>query len=543
MEYYPESIINHALNMDKIITRFPPEPNGYLHIGHIKAMETDFGFTEDVKKYMSKPAECILRFDDTNPSAEKQEFIDGIIESVKWLGHNPSKITFTSDYFNKLYDLAEELINNGDAYICELSSDDISHYRKAKLASPYRNRSIEESLRLFKEMKNGVHSEGTLCLRMKGDLDNPNPCMWDLVFYRIIFIDHHRTKNKWCIYPSYDFAHCLVDAIEGVTHSMCSKEFESRRESYYWLIDKLNLHRPFVFEFGKVNYTHSILSKRNLMKLVDENYISGWDDPRVLTIKGMKKRGYCPKVLRKLARDIGLTRVNSVVQMEKLEFYLRENLDINAPRRLVVCDPLKIRIVNFESLSEEDKKCTLYNFPGFMRKIINNDIDDLEEWQVETRESRLTPVVFINRSDFKEVDDKKYFGLAPNKIVRLKYSGFIKCIKVTTNKDNEIMYLDAEYVIPEKPKKIKGILSWVPDNAIPIEIRLYKHLIENEEYDSSISLKNQINKNSITIIKSLGEPSLKNNKDGICYQFERVGYFCSYVPNIFNLIVGQKSSY
>mgnify|MGYP003385843541 CR=1 FL=1 len=544
MNYYPEHVVSHADSVETVVTRFPPEPNGYLHIGHVKAMNVDFGLAKDAKEYMNKDSACIMRFDDTNPLSEKEEYTNSILQNLEWLGNVPSKVTYTSDYFHTLYDLAVTLITSGNAYVCELSGDDISKYRKDKIESPYKNRPVEESLKLFEGMKNGQFENNKMTLRMKGDLSNPNSCMWDLIFYRIIHSPHHRTRDEWCIYPSYDFAHCIVDSLEGITHSLCTIEFEMRRESYYWLLDKLNLHKPLVYEFGRLNITNNVLSKRVLKSLVESKLVRGWDDPRLLTINGLKRRGYEPSVLVNFCKQTGLTKINATVEMEKLEFFMREYLDPIVPRRFVIKNPVKVTFV--EDI-EEDMNCTLYDFPMYMKKIMEGD-ESVPSFAKSTREMKVTQSIFIDRSDFKTVDENKYFGLAPGKYVRLKYSGFIKCIGYS-EKDNDVSEIMVKFEAPPNPKKVKGVLSWVNSDAVQVELRLYGRLF-NKEYDGDIPLNELVNENSLQIVNALGEPSLSPSvlTCGDRFQFERVGYFCvdpdsTKEKTVFNSIVDQKSSY
>lgn len=544
MNYYPEHVTNYVHEVDAVYTRFPPEPNGYLHIGHIKAMGVDFGLALDVKEHLNKNSACIMRFDDTNPLSEKNEYVNSILNNLQWLGYVPSKITYTSDYFNTLYELAIKLITHGNAYVCELSGDEISEYRKEKRESPFKSRPIEESLDLFKRMKKGEFENNKMTLRMKGDLSNPNSCMWDLIFYRIIHSSHHRTGDEWCIYPSYDFAHCIVDSLEGITHSMCTIEFEMRRESYYWVLDKLSLPKPLVYEFGRLNITNNVLSKRVLRSLVEKNLVHGWDDPRLLTINGLKRRGYDPIVLTNFCKQTGLTKTNSTLEMEKLEFYMREYLDQLVPRRFVIKNPVKVTFVDD---IEDDMSCVMYDFPAYMKKIMEKD-PSVPNDKRSMRNMKVTQSIFIDRSDFKMVDENKYFGLAPNKYVRLKYSEFIKCIGYS-EKNGNVAEIMVKFEAPPNPKKVKGVLSWVNSDAVPVELRMYGKLF-NKDYDSDVSLEELINQNSLTIINALAEPSLSPNKLSVedRFQFERVGYFCvdpdsTEHKTVFNSIVDLKSSY
>ncbi|AYV78425.1 MAG: glutamine--tRNA ligase-like isoform X1 [Edafosvirus sp.] len=529
LKRYPNEFIEEVKKNEKIVTRFPPEPNGHLHLGHIKAMEVDFGFVEDMKKN-GIDGECIMRFDDTNPSVEKQEYIDSILENVAWLNHKPSKITYTSDYFDKLYEYALILIRQGDAYVCELKSEQISEYREKGIESPYRNRKPEESLKLFEEMKRGLHDENAMTLRMKGDLSSPNPCLWDLVFYRILFKRHPRTDNKWCIYPSYDFSHCIVDSIENITHSLCTIEFETRRESYFWVLDKLNLRKPFVYEFSRLNIVNGILSKRKIVELVDTKKVSGWDDPRLLTINGLKKRGYTAESLKQFCRNTGITKNYSEIPMYKLEYCIRQELEINAPRRYVVLDPLLVKINNLE-LFKGTLEYTLYDFPIYMKTVLEGKSNEnIADDKKKIRKIELTPEIYIDKSSFRINDSKDFYGLAPNKIIRLKCGNgpFLKCNSYKLDENNNVVEVTVDIVEPEFPKKVKGILNWVNNKALPIII---------QEFDD-LNMKTYV---------ALGEESLDDCDVGTKYQFERYGYFC--VDNkmenkiIFNKIVSLNSNY
>jgi glutaminyl-tRNA synthetase len=521
---FPKNIIEHAQVVDRVVTRFPPEPNGYLHIGHIKAIEASFGFIDYCKKHLDKDGECILRFDDTNPVTEKQEYINSIQENLNFLERTPSKVTYSSDYFDTLYDLAVKLIKQDNAYICELKSEDISLYRSEKKESPYKNRPVAESLDLFTRMKNGEFPDNSYTLRMKGDLTNPNACMWDLVFYRVLHKHHPRTGDKWCLYPSYDFTHCIVDSLEGITHSLCSKEFETRRESYYWLLDKLKLHKPLVYEFGRLNITDALLSKRKIIKLIEDKKVSGWDDPRLMTINGLRRRGFTASVLRNFASDNGLSKTESVLEYEKLEHFMRDELNETAPRRFAIKNPLKVIIEN-----PGEQTAVLFDYPMYMKKILNKDTS-VPPCKSTTRNMKITKTIYIDKNDFREVDEKKYYGLAPNKFIRLKYSEFIKCTGYEKESDGSIKEVYVKFDTPEKPKKVKGVMSWVNSDAKDVEIRMFDKL-ECKTYNGLI------------------EPSFNMKENVSRVQFERVGYFYidkdSFIENrlIFNSIVSLRSKY
>lgn len=503
--HYPEESFN-VIDIDisaehiepkQVITRFPPEPNGYLHLGHVKAMELDFGFAE----YMM--GQCIMRFDDTNPTAEKEEYIHQILEDVKWMGYNYSKITYTSDYFDLLYEFAVKLINDGDAYVCELKSEEISLYREQKKESPYKNRSIKDNLILFEEMKNG---NAKYVLRMKGDLSNPNPCLWDTIMYRVLNISHNRTGDKWKMYPTYDFSHCIVDSIEGITHSFCTKEFEIRRELYYWFLDKLKLRKPYEYEFARLNISSGTLSKRKIKQLVDESIVSSWSDPRLLTISGLRNKGYTNTSLRKFCYNLGITKSDSEISIDMLNCILRDELNY-VKRKLVVIEPLKLNIINFSDIPEDIKICKLLDYP----------YDKASSYRIVN----LTQIVYIEKASYKTIDDKNFYGLAPNKIIRLKYGPFVKYVK--ENIDGSI---DVEYVDPEKNnfnfKKIKGILNWTNANFVTVKINMFIQDYKIKTYESYAE---------------------EHIIDDEILQFERIGYYKRSEDFTFNEIVSLKSSY
>ena len=499
---YPKEFYQVANN--QIITRFPPEPNGYLHLGHVKAMEIDFSFAKENNGI------CILRFDDTNPSAECENFYDNIREDIKWMEYNYVFETNTSDYFDKLYEFAIQLIKQGDAYVCELTQEEIKTHRAEKIESIYKNRPIEESLKLFEEMKNGLYPEGKFTLRMKGDINHPNSTLWDVIMYRINFNKHSKTNNKWSIYPSYDFSHCIVDSIENVSHSFCTTEYEIRREQYYWFLDKLNLTKPYVYEFAKLEVEGEILSKRKIKEMIENNVVTNWDDPRLLTLKGLRRRGYIPSALKEFSRHTGITKSDVALSRLLLENIIRDKLHTLAPRRLIVMNPIKIIINNHT----ENIICNALNFPFDKNSTV--------------REIILTKEIYIDKDNFKETDEKDFYGLAPEKIVRLKYGPFIKF--ESFDSINKIIYANIEQ--PVNPKKIKGILNWVNSNYESIIIRSFEGLILNE-------------------YESYAEPSLNKNNVNIedKFQFEKYGFYCvdkdSTSSNnlIFNETVKLKSSY
>lgn len=526
---YPPEILAELNKHNHIVTRFPPEPNGYLHFGHVKAMVIDFGLANYANSLEGKSGECILRFDDTNPGNNYDQYIEHIKNNVNWMGFIPSRITYTSDYFNKLYELGVKLLSDGNGYICELSGDSISEHRKNKINSPHKIRSIKDNLKLFEEMKNGKHSEGKYTMRMNGNLNNPNPCMWDTVFFRIINKIHPRTGNKWCLYPSYDFSHCIVDSLEGVTHSLCSKEFEVRRESYHWLLQVLEMRKPLVYEFARLNVDGYNLSKRYIKNLVDTNVVKSWDDPSLLTLAALKKRGFTAKSLIHFCETTGITKADSSIPIEKLYNLICNELDTVVKRRVVITDPIEVEIEEFNELKECDINSIFYDYPTYMGKIIKGDIDGIDIKYLTTRNINLTKTIYINRNDFREIDDKKYYGFAPEKIARLKYNNYFKCTKF--EKDGDIVtkiYL--KKIIPETPKKVKGVLLWINNLSVSLTLNI------RGKYDDIYK---------VLVLKARGEDNIVYLSDRI--QFEKLGYFLrnyDYTENItFECICELKSSY
>ena len=493
----------------KVVTRFPPEPNGYLHIGHAKAMFVDFGMAAQYGGV------CYLRFDDTNPEAEKQEYIDHIQEIVTWLGWAPWKITYSSDYFDQLFDLAVRLIKSGHAFVCHQTGDEIKEYRERREGSPWRDRPIAESLALFEDMRRGLVDEGTATLRMKMDPKNENYNMFDLIAYRIKFMEHPHAGDKWCIYPSYDYTHCLVDALENVTHSMCTLEFETRRASYYWLLEVLDLYKPLVWEYSRLNITHNVLSKRKLNKLVMEGHVHGWDDPRLLTLSGLRRRGVTAAAINAFCRDIGVTRSEGEVHPHRLEHFVRADLDANSPRALGVLRPLRVVITNLPDSHFEEVEAKL--FPG------RSD----EGYKVP-----FTKVVYIEDTDFREIDSKDYYGLAPGKNVMLRYAYPITCTGFTLAADGSgVCEVQAEYDADFAGKKPpKGVLNWVgqpsPGQEPPrFEARLYDQLFKSATM--SDEWLTDLNPESLTKVPgAFATPHLAAAKAGDRFQLERLGYFC-----------------
>lgn len=518
-------IINEDLknnkNDGKVKTRFPPEPNGYLHIGHTKAICINFGIAKDYN------GTCNLRFDDTNPEKEDVKYVEAIKEDIKWLGFNWDGLYYASDYFDQLYEYAVQLIKLGKAYVCNLSAEEIKKYRgtltEPGKESPYRNRSIEENLDLFKRMKDGEFEDGTHVLRAKIDMSSPNLNMRDPVIYRIRKIPHHRTGNKWCIYPMYDFTHCLSDAIEGITHSLCSLEFEDHRPLYDWFLDVLKTPtHPQQIEFARLNLTYTVMSKRKLRRLVEENYVNGWDDPRMPTISGLRRRGYTPESIRNFSDRIGVAKKNSIVDLALLEHCLREDLNKRAPRVMAVLRPLKLVIINYPK--DQTEEVVAENNP--------------EDPNSGTRKIPFSSELYIEQDDFRENPPPKYFRLSPGNEIRLKYAYYVKCVDVIKDsKTGEILEVHCTYDPETKGgwsqdgRRVMGTSHWVSiKHAIKCEVRLYDQLFlkenpdeENEDGSDFISF---LNPNSLEILTSYVEPSLISAKVGDKFQFLRQGYFC-----------------
>lgn len=498
----------------KVLTRFPPEPNGYLHIGHAKAMFIDFGLAKE------RNGSCYLRFDDTNPEAEKAEYIDHIKEIVNWLGWEPFKITYSSDYFQELYDLAVKLIKNDKAYVDHQSPDEIKEYREKKMDSPWRNRPIEESLQLFEEMKRGMIDEGKATLRLKQDMQSDNKNMCDLIAYRIKFTPHPHAGDKWCIYPSYDYTHCIVDSLENITHSLCTLEFEIRRPSYYWLLEALGLYQPYVWEYSRLNVSNTVMSKRKLNRLVMEKWVDGWDDPRLLTLSGLRRRGVSSTSINSFIRGMGITRSDSsMIHISRLEYHIREELNKTAPRAMVVLHPLKVVITNFDSGSTINLDAKLWP-------------DAPAEDASSFYKVPLTKVVYIENTDFRLEDAKDYYGLAPGKSVLLRYAFPIKCTDVVRSSDNKtVLEIRAEYD-PSKKSKPKGVLHWVSEpspgvDPLKIEVRLFDKLFKSEDPSSlGDDWLSDLNPNSKEVISNAyAVPMLGDAEVGDKFQFERLGYF------------------
>lgn len=518
-----EEIINEHLATgrfgQRVHTRFPPEPNGYLHIGHAKSIALNFSLA---KKYGGR---CNLRFDDTNPSKEEEEFVHSIKEDIKWLGYDwEDREYYASDYFEQLYEWAIKLIKDGNAYVCDLPSDKAREYRGTLTEpgknSPYRDRSVEENLDLFDRMRKGEFPDGARVLKAKIDMAHPNFNMRDPVMYRILHAHHHRTGDKWCIYPMYDYTHGQSDSIEGITQSICTLEFENHRPLYDWFCEKLGIHHPQQIEFARLNLTYMVMSKRKFLILVNEGFVNGWDDPRMPTISGLRRRGYTPESIRRFCEYIGVAKNNSTVDVTILENHVREHLNAIAPRVMVVLKPLKVVIENYPEDQIEDLSA------------VNNPED-------ESAGSRQVPFgreIYIDRDDFMEVPVKKYFRLSPGNEVRLRYGYIIKCESVVKNESGEIVELRCSYdadTLGKQPtdRKVKGVIHWVSANhALDAEIRLYDRLfsVENpDKVEEGEDFRSHINPDSLQVLENAKlEPSLKDAKAGERFQFERVGYFC-----------------
>ncbi|NMC32858.1 MAG: glutamine--tRNA ligase/YqeY domain fusion protein [Veillonellaceae bacterium] len=526
----------------RVHTRFPPEPNGYLHIGHAKSICLNFGIAAD------NGGLCNLRFDDTNPSKEDVEYVDSIQEDVKWLGFDwGDRMFYASDYFPQLYEYAEQLILMGKAYVCDLNAQEIREYRGTLTEpgrnSPYRDRSVAENLDLFRRMKAGEFPDGSRTLRAKIDMASPNITMRDPVLYRILRATHHRTGDTWCIYPMYDYAHPLSDAIERITHSICTLEFEDHRPLYDWCVETLGTYRPQQIEFARLNITHTVMSKRKLRELVEQKLVSGWDDPRMPTISGLRRRGYTPEAIRDFCERIGVAKSNSLVDYELLEHCIREDLNSRAARAMVVLRPLKVVIENFPV--DRVEELTAENNP--------------ENPEMGSRTVPFSRELYIEQEDFMEQPPGKFFRLAPGREVRLKYAYIIKCEQVVKDpQTGEICELRCSYDPDSKSggatsgRKVKGTLHWVSvAQAVPSEVRLYDHLFRDETAgdvngDESGSV---LNPDSLIVLKqAMSEPALAHAAAGRRYQFLRQGYFCvdpDARPDamVFNRIVSLRDSW
>ncbi len=528
----------------KPITRFPPEPNGFLHIGHAKSICLNFGVGEE------NDSICHMRFDDTNPSKEESVFVDSIKKDVQWLGFSwGDNLFFASDYFEKLYQYAIQLIQQGDAYVCELTAEQTREYRgtltEPGKESPFRNRTVEENLDLFERMKNGEFEEGSHALRAKIDMNSPNLNLRDPIIYRIIKTSHHRTGDSWCIYPMYDYTHCLSDSIEGITHSLCTLEFEDHRPLYDWVLDTLKTPcHPRQIEFARLNLTYTVMSKRKLAQLVEGGFVDGWDDPRMYTVSGLRRRGYTPASIVEFCKEIGVGKRESWIDVGVLENSIRNDLNPTAQRMMCVLDPIKVIIDNYPEDQEED--VTAKNHPQYPEQ--------------GTRTIPFSREIYIERNDFLEDPPKKFFRLGPGREVRLRYGYYITCTSVTKDEETgEIKEIHCTYDPESKGgsspdgRKVKGTIHWVSaKHATTFPVKLYDRLfaVENPDSDKSVDFKEHLNPNSVETLENCkGEPALATLPAGQQIQFERQGYFCSDVVEaekgniVFNRIVTLRDSW
>ncbi|MEI6122290.1 MAG: glutamine--tRNA ligase/YqeY domain fusion protein [Bacteroidota bacterium] len=517
-----EQIIEDDIRTEKygkrVHTRFPPEPNGYLHIGHAKSICLNFGLA---KKYGGK---CNLRFDDTNPTKEDIEYVDSIKEDVKWLGFNWNGEYYASDYFETLYDYAVTLIKKGKAYVCDLPQEEIAATRGTVttpgIISPFATRPIDENLHLFARMRAGDFADGSRVLRARIDMASPNMLLRDPILYRILHAEHHRTGNAWCIYPMYDFAHGQCDSIEHITHSICTLEFEVHRPLYEWFIKELDIYAPQQIEFARLNINYTVMSKRKLLSLVHEKVVNGWDDPRMPTICGLRRRGYTPEALQNFAEVISVAKRDNVIDVSLLEHCLREDLNKKAQRVMAVLNPIKLVLTNFADDAVE------------MLDAVNNP----EDTSTGLRQVPFAKELFIDSDDFMEVPQHKFFRLSPGNEVRLKSAYIIRCNEVVKNADGSIKQLNCTYDantrtgMPESNRKVKGTIHWVSvQHAVAIETRIYDKLFlpENPEaVADGEDFRSNLNPDSLKVTTSYAEPYIKNMKAGDKVQFERVGYFC-----------------
>ncbi|WP_404331014.1 glutamine--tRNA ligase/YqeY domain fusion protein [Mesobacillus maritimus] len=530
---------------NKVVTRFPPEPNGYLHIGHAKSIVINFGLADEFN------GQTNLRFDDTNPLKEDQEFVDSIKEDVAWLGYEWENLRYASDYFEEMYERAVLLIKKGKAFVDDLSADQIREYRgtltEPGKESPFRNRSIEENLDLFERMRKGEFANGEKVLRAKIDMASPNINLRDPVIYRISHTSHHNTGDKWCIYPMYAFAHPLEDAIEGVTHSLCTTEFEDQRPFYNWVVAECDMENiPQQIEFGRLNITNTVMSKRKLKQLVEENYVDGWDDPRLPTISGLRRRGFTPEAIREFVAAAGVSKGYSTVDAQMLEHFVREDLKLKAPRTMGVLKPLKVVITNY---------------PEGEVEWLDAEINP-ENPEMGTRKIPFSREIYVEQDDFMEDPPKKYFRLFPGNEVRLKHAYFIKCEEVIKDEKGNVVELRCTYDPETKSgtgftgRKVKGTLHWVDaTHAIPAEFRLYEPLIldadkeASEEEGEDKTFLDYVNQNSLEILQGFIEPNMKEAKAQDKFQFFRHGYFNVDLKHtteeklVFNRIVSLKSSF
>jgi glutaminyl-tRNA synthetase len=503
----------------RVQTRFPPEPNGYLHIGHAKAICLDFGLAAEFG------GKCNLRFDDTNPSKEETEYVNAIMEDVQWLGFQWDGLYYASDYFQQLYEWAIQLIEAGKAYVCDLSADEIREYRgtltEPGRESPYRNRSVEENLDLFERMKKGEFPDGSRTLRARIDMSSPNLNLRDPVMYRILHLHHHRTGNQWCIYPMYDYAHGQSDSIERVTHSMCTLEFDNNRPLYNWFIEQLGIFPSRQYEFDRLALTHTLLSKRKLLKLVEEGHVNSWDDPRMPTLSGMRRRGYTATAIRNFCASVGVSKTNGITQLQQLEYFLRQHLNQIVPRVMCVQKPLRVVIENYPDNQVEEMDA------------INNP----EDASAGTRKIPFSKTLYIEEEDFREDPPKQFYRLAPGREVRLRYAYLITCKEVIKDSSGRIVELRCTYDPATRGgntpdgRKVKSTLHWVSAaHALPAEIRLYDNLFVKEDpndVEEGQDFTANLNPDSLQVLPDCKiEPSMRDAEPGTNYQFERLGYYC-----------------
>ncbi|EJL6634778.1 glutamine--tRNA ligase [Vibrio cholerae] len=546
-EARPSNFIRQIIDKDladgkhtTVHTRFPPEPNGYLHIGHAKSICLNFGIAQDYQ------GQCNLRFDDTNPEKENLEYVESIKKDVTWLGFDWSgEVCYSSDYFDKLYEYAIELIQKGLAYVDELTPEQIREYRGTLTEpgkhSPYRDRSVEENLALFEKMRAGEFAEGQACLRAKIDMASSFIVMRDPVLYRVRFAEHHQTGDKWCIYPMYDFTHCISDALEGITHSICTLEFQDNRRLYDWVLDNITIPcHPRQYEFSRLNLEYTVMSKRKLNQLVTEKLVTGWDDPRMPTISGLRRRGFTPSAIREFCKRIGVTKQENMIEYSALESCIRDDLNENAPRAMAVLDPVKLVIENFAAGTVET--LTLANHPN--------------KPEMGDREVPFTRELWIEREDFREEANKKYKRLVLGKEVRLRGAYVIKAERIEKDEQGNITTIFCSYdpetlgKNPADGRKVKGVIHWVSaEKGVPAEFRLYERLFTVPNPGAADNFAETINPESLVKVQGYVEPSLVEAKPEFGYQFERMGYFCADNKDsspralVFNRTVGLRDSF
>ncbi len=546
-EARPSNFIRQIIDKDladgkhtTVHTRFPPEPNGYLHIGHAKSICLNFGIAQDYQ------GQCNLRFDDTNPEKENLEYVESIKKDVTWLGFDWSgEVCYSSDYFDKLYEYAIELIQKGLAYVDELTPEQIREYRGTLTEpgkhSPYRDRSVEENLALFEKMRAGEFAEGQACLRAKIDMASSFIVMRDPVLYRVRFAEHHQTGDKWCIYPMYDFTHCISDALEGITHSICTLEFQDNRRLYDWVLDNITIPcHPRQYEFSRLNLEYTVMSKRKLNQLVTEKLVTGWDDPRMPTISGLRRRGFTPSAIREFCKRIGVTKQENMIEYSALESCIRDDLNENAPRAMAVLDPVKLVIENFAAGTVET--LTLANHPN--------------KPEMGDREVPFTRELWIEREDFREEANKKYKRLVLGKEVRLRGAYVIKAERIEKDEQGNITTIFCSYdpetlgKNPADGRKVKGVIHWVSaEKGVPAEFRLYERLFTVPNPGAADNFAETINLESLVKVQGYVEPSLVEAKPEFGYQFERMGYFCADNKDsspqalVFNRTVGLRDSF